>query len=112
LLAGFKSGLDTAGPQIVNETTYLPTDLTIDSQMVQMKTAGADFLYLLTVPKTAVQALTKLGAMNWRPQIFFSSGNSSVLFETRSSQLAMLALRTIERQKPSTDRDQTGAHPV
>lgn len=77
LLSGFKAGLSN-GPQIVSELTYLPADPTIDSQMVRMKTSGADFIYLVTVPKMAVQALTKPGAMNWRPQILLSSGNASV----------------------------------
>lgn len=62
----------------MSETTYATADPTVDSQIVQMKTAGADFLYLITIPKTAVQILTKLGAMNWRPQLFFTAGNAGV----------------------------------
>lgn len=44
-LAGLKSGLGNRTPQIVSELTYSVTDPTIDSQIVQMKSSGADVIF-------------------------------------------------------------------
>jgi branched-chain amino acid transport system substrate-binding protein len=76
-LAGLKSGLGNRTPQIVSELTYSVTDPTIDSQIVQMKSSGADVIFLITIPKMASQALQKIAALKWQPQIFLVAGNSS-----------------------------------
>jgi branched-chain amino acid transport system substrate-binding protein len=76
-LAGLKNGLGARVAQIVSELNYSVADPTIDSQIVQMKVSGADAVYLITIPKMASQALQRIAALNWRPQIFLGAGNSS-----------------------------------
>ncbi|GIQ75028.1 ABC transporter substrate-binding protein [Bradyrhizobium sp. RD5-C2] len=77
-LAGLKSGLGARTAQITSELNYSVGDPTIDSQIVQMKLSGADVVFLITIPKMASQALRKMAALAWRPQIFLGAGNASV----------------------------------
>jgi branched-chain amino acid transport system substrate-binding protein len=78
-LRGLRNGLGSNGPKIVSEQTYVVTDPTIDSQLVQMKISGADTLVLISVPRMASQALQKIHVMDWHPQFFLGAGNSSTL---------------------------------
>ncbi|SEE26185.1 ABC transporter substrate-binding protein [Bradyrhizobium erythrophlei] len=77
-LAGLKTGLGARTAQITSELNYSVGDPTIDSQIVQIKLSGADVVFLITIPKTASQALRKMAALEWRPQIFLGAGNASV----------------------------------
>lgn len=77
-LAGLKTGLGARTAQITSELNYSVGDPTIDSQIVQMKLSGADVVFLITIPKMASQALRKMAALEWRPQIFLGAGNASV----------------------------------
>ncbi|OKO78355.1 ABC transporter substrate-binding protein [Bradyrhizobium sp. NAS96.2] len=80
-LTGLKGGLAARASQIISELSYATGDPTIDSQIVQMKVSGADVVSLITIPRMASQALQKMAALNWKPQVYLGSGNSS----TRSS---------------------------
>ncbi|MCC8962615.1 ABC transporter substrate-binding protein [Bradyrhizobium sp. Pear76] len=77
-LSGLKTGLGAKTAQIVCELNYSVGDPTIDSQIVQMKLSGADLVFLITIPKMASQALRKMAALEWRPQVFLGAGNASV----------------------------------
>jgi branched-chain amino acid transport system substrate-binding protein len=67
-LAGMKDGLgDKAKTMIVAESSYELTDPTIDSQIVQLKTAGADLVFDASTPKFAAQAIKKIADLNWKP---------------------------------------------
>ncbi|MGY3586748.1 branched-chain amino acid transport system substrate-binding protein [Bradyrhizobium sp. USDA 4341] len=77
-LAGLKTGLGARTAQITSELNYSVGDPTIDSQIVQIKLSGADVVFLITIPKMASQALRKMAALEWRPQIFLGAGNASV----------------------------------
>src|SRR5216683_3264567 len=56
-VTGLKSGLgDKAATMIVGETSYELSDPTIDSQIVKLKSLGADLLYDASTPKFAAQA--------------------------------------------------------
>ena len=48
---GFKLGLGAKVNQIVKEVTYEVTDPTVDSQVIDMKTSGADTLFTMATPK-------------------------------------------------------------
>ncbi|MFB9263451.1 ABC transporter substrate-binding protein [Bradyrhizobium erythrophlei] len=76
-LSGLKNGLGARTSQIVSELNYSVSDPTIDSQIVQMKMAGADVVFLITIPRMASQALRKMAALDWRPQVFLGAGNAS-----------------------------------
>jgi branched-chain amino acid transport system substrate-binding protein len=78
-LLGFKRGLgERAASMIVSYQTYNTSDPTIDSQVVTMKTAGADVFVIFSVPKFAAQAIRKAYDIGWHPQEFVSSVGSSI----------------------------------
>jgi branched-chain amino acid transport system substrate-binding protein len=67
-IAGLKAGLgDKAARMIVAETSYEVTDPTIDSQIVQIKTVGADLVFDASTPKFAAQAIKKIADLGWKP---------------------------------------------
>ena len=76
---GFKKGLgpDNARKMVVVEATYEPTDPTIDSQIVKLKTSGANVLFMHAIPKQAAQAIRKIGEIGWKPDIFFLAATST-----------------------------------
>src|SRR5438445_7636988 len=64
-VTGLKKALgDNAKAQIVAEANYELTSPTIDSQVIQLKTSGADTLIHFTTPKFAAQALKKVQEWN------------------------------------------------
>src|SRR4030081_503853 len=67
-VTGLKAGLgDKAAKMIVAETSYELTDPTIDSQIVQLKTVGADLVFDASTPKFAAQAIKKIADLGWKP---------------------------------------------
>jgi len=65
---GLKAGLgDKAATMIVGETSYELSDPTIDSQIVKLKSLGADPLYDASTPKFAAQAIKKVADLGWKP---------------------------------------------
>jgi branched-chain amino acid transport system substrate-binding protein len=67
-LAGLKSGLGAkAASMIVGEVSYEVTDPTVDSQVVKLKSTGADLFYDASTPKFAAQAIKKLADLGWKP---------------------------------------------
>jgi branched-chain amino acid transport system substrate-binding protein len=67
-VTGLKAGLgDKAATMIVAEASYELTDPTIDSQMVKLKSSGADLLFDASTPKFAAQAIKKAAEMEWKP---------------------------------------------
>ena len=67
-VTGLKAGLgDKAATMIVCETSYELSDPTIDSQIVKLKSLGADLLYDASTPKFAAQAIKKVADLGWKP---------------------------------------------
>jgi branched-chain amino acid transport system substrate-binding protein len=67
-LTGIKSGLgDKAASMIVAEASYEVSDPTIDSQILKIKSAGADLFFSATTPKQAAQAIKKIAELDWHP---------------------------------------------
>ena len=54
------------------------TDPTIDSQIVNLKSAGADVLMTITTPKFGAQAIRKVTDLAWKPTHFIVSVSSSI----------------------------------
>ena len=77
-LKGFKEGLGEKADLIVKELSYEVTDPTIDSQIVSLKTAGADVLMTITTPKFGAQAIRKVTDLGWKPTHFIVSVASSI----------------------------------
>jgi len=79
LLNGLRQGLgDKADKLIINAQSFQATDPTIDSQLVILKNAGVDTLFLFAYSKQAAQAISKLADLNWKPATFLHLGAASV----------------------------------
>ncbi|RIX83252.1 ABC transporter substrate-binding protein [Acidovorax cavernicola] len=73
-VGGLKAGFgDKAKSLIVSETTYEPTDATVDSQILKMKALGANVLVNITTPKFAAQTIKKVAEVGWKPTHFLTS---------------------------------------
>jgi ABC-type branched-subunit amino acid transport system substrate-binding protein len=73
-LRGFKAGLGAkAKDLIIAEASFEATDPTIDSQLVSLKTSGADTIVYFATPKQAAQAIKKVGELGWRPTQYVSN---------------------------------------
>lgn len=77
-LEGFKAGLGDKAKMIVSEVSYEVTDPTVDSQIVTLKSSGADVFFNITTPKFAAQAIRKAFDIGWKPLHFLNNVSSSV----------------------------------
>ena len=78
-LTGFKAGLgDKAKTMIVSEVSYEVTDPTVDSQIVTLKSSGADTFFNITTPKFAAQAIRKAYDIDWKPLHLLNNVSTSV----------------------------------
>src|SRR6201994_2981640 len=67
-IAGLRSGLGAkADSMIVSEASYELTDPTVDSQIVKLRSSGADLLYDASTPRFAAQAIKKIADLGWKP---------------------------------------------
>ena len=64
---GLKDGLGAKANMIVAEKSYELSDPTVDSQMVTLKSSGADLFYNMTTPKFGAQAIKKAAELGWKP---------------------------------------------
>jgi len=77
---GLRDGLgaDAAKRMIVAEIPYDPSQPTVDSQIVTLKTTGADIFFNESSPKFAAQAIRKAAEIGWKPVQFLASISNSV----------------------------------
>src|ERR1700755_2120363 len=64
---GLKDALGAKADMIVSEASYELTDPTVDSQMVKLRSSGADLFYNITTPKFGAQAIKKAAELGWKP---------------------------------------------
>ena len=64
---GVRDGLGEKTSMIIAEASYDLTEPTVDSQVVKLKSSGADLLLNLTTPKFAAMAIRKMGELGWKP---------------------------------------------
>ena len=78
-IGGLTEGL---GPQaarmIVASASYNAGDPTVDSQIVSLRSSGADTLLIAASPKFAAQAIRKVFDIGWHPARFVAQLSSSV----------------------------------
>ena len=78
-VAGFKAGLgDAADRLIVKELTYEVSEPTIDSQIITLKTSGANVLFSASTAKAAAQTIRKAGELDWHPTHFLVQNANSI----------------------------------
>src|SRR6266568_585255 len=77
---GLREGLgDQANKVIVVEASYETTSPTVDSQVVQIRTANPDIFINISTPKFAAQAIKKLGELKWNPVHFLTNVSVSAV---------------------------------
>ena len=76
-VAGLEAGLGDKKNMIIARETYEVTDPTVDSQMVKLKSTGADVFMNFSTPKFAAQVIKKMAEINWKPVHYMTQVSSS-----------------------------------
>ncbi|MGY4256673.1 branched-chain amino acid transport system substrate-binding protein [Bradyrhizobium sp. USDA 4516] len=74
----FKVILKDAFEAKVVAVSYEVSDPTVDSQILNLKSSGADALLVAATPKFAAQAIRKAAEIGWKPTIVLNYPSSSV----------------------------------
>jgi branched-chain amino acid transport system substrate-binding protein len=78
-LKGLTDGLGAeAAAMIVATATYEAADPTVDSQVVTLKSSGADIFVNIASPKFAAQAIRRAASLSWRPTHILNGISRSV----------------------------------
>ncbi|WP_256378873.1 ABC transporter substrate-binding protein [Bradyrhizobium sp. Ai1a-2] len=77
-IKGIRDGLGKSADMIVASASVELTDPTVDSQIVSLKSSGADLLITLVAPKAASQSLRKLAELGWKPVHLIANVASSI----------------------------------
>lgn len=78
LLKGLKDGLGKNDKMIVSEQPYEVADPTVDSQVINLKSSGADVFVNITTPKFAAQSIKKMAEIGWKPVHFLNQVSTSL----------------------------------
>src|SRR6195952_257214 len=76
---GFQSAIKgKTNIQVVKQTTYEATDTSVEGQITELASSGADvFFNAMSVTPLAISALQKAQQLNWKPSWFLPSNTSS-----------------------------------
>ena len=77
-LRGLRAGFGERVSQIAVEASYELADPTIDSQIVQLKSAGVDTLVEQSSSKAAAQSIRKVHELDWKPLHIIGGSTASV----------------------------------
>ena len=64
---------DRAAKMVVSKTSYQVTDPTLTSQIITLKSSGADTVYLITQGRASPQSVTAVRALEWNPLVLLPS---------------------------------------
>ncbi len=78
-VAGLKDGLgDKFDKMVVKNISYEITDPTIDSQILELKSSGADVLYDASTPKFSAMSIREAADIDWHPLHIIDSNGALV----------------------------------
>ena len=78
-LHGFEKGLGAkAKTMIVAKASYETSEPTVDSQIVQLQSSGANVFFNITTPKFAAQAIRKAYDIGWHPVQYLNNVSASI----------------------------------
>lgn len=78
VLKGLRNGLgDKADKMIVATATYETADPTVDSQIVHLRSSGADVLVNVSTARFAAQAIRKVYDLGWKPDHYLNLAAAS-----------------------------------
>lgn len=79
MLKGLKDGLGAkAASMIIAEEPYEVTSPTVDTQIVTLKSKGADVFMSFTTPKFGAQSIKKVAELGWKPLFILNNVAASV----------------------------------
>jgi ABC-type branched-subunit amino acid transport system substrate-binding protein len=79
IVKGVKEGLGgKAASTIVHEATYEPTDPTLDSQLIALKSSGANVFMNFTAGRLAPLSIRRARELGWRPLQIITSAWASI----------------------------------
>jgi branched-chain amino acid transport system substrate-binding protein len=103
-LRGFKEGLGArAKSMIVAEASYEVSDPTVDSQIVQLRGAGADVLVSFSTAKAAIQTLRRVHDTGWKPTHYLAQGAALIgaVFNPAGPEKAIGVISTAYSKDPN-----------
>ena len=77
-VAGAKDVLGAQYDSVVKAVSFEVTDATVDSQLIQLQSWGADALISGVTGKFGAMSIRKVSELGWKPMHFITSGVSSV----------------------------------
>ena len=77
-VSAFKSFLKGEFDKRVVTAAYEVTEPTVDSQVVNLKSSGAEALFIAGTPKFAAQAIRKAAEIDWKPTHYLNNVSASV----------------------------------
>jgi branched-chain amino acid transport system substrate-binding protein len=77
-LRGFLRGLGANKSSVVSQTSYEASDPTINSQLVQLREAGAEVFMNISQGKFAVMSIRRVAETGWKPVHYLCSNASSI----------------------------------
>jgi branched-chain amino acid transport system substrate-binding protein len=79
MLKGLKDGLGAkAASMIIAEEPYEVSSPTVDTQIVTLKSKGADIFMSFTTPKFGAQSIKKVAELGWKPLFILNNVAASV----------------------------------
>ncbi len=77
-VSAFRSYMRDDYDRLVVARPYEATDPTVDSQVVNLKSTGAEALFIGGTPKFTAQALRRVGEIGWKPLTIINLSSSSI----------------------------------
>jgi len=87
-LDAFKAALGKDAGRIVRVATYKVTDESVETQIADLKSTGANVFFNIATPKFAAQAIKKAADLGWRPLHYLNAVSNSVNAVLRPAGLA------------------------
>ena len=109
---GLENGLDPDKNEFVSVQSYELTDISIRSQVTNLKSAGAEVVVSASNPPTSAQLIKEADRLGWRPQFFIDYVNSDPMMFLYASSELMEGVITLQANKLShwTDDPDVAEH--
>jgi len=109
---GLENGLDPEKNELVTVQSYELTDVSIRSQVNNLKTAGVEIVVAASNPPTTSQLIKEADRLDWHPQFFIDYVNSDPMMFLYATPELMEGVITLQANKLShwTDDPDVAEH--
>jgi branched-chain amino acid transport system substrate-binding protein len=80
ILKGLTDGLGSSASMIVDKESFDVTATSVTTQLVKLKAAGADTVFIFGTPSFAIKALATIPAIGWKPLIYLNQVSNAPNF--------------------------------